>query len=46
MDSLWAQGCYHGSVGHGWDIVEKYINGQYTRSYKKYTEKMKKRDAE
>jgi hypothetical protein len=25
---LWAPGCYHGSVGHGWDVVKKYISGQ------------------
>ena len=27
-DHLWAPSCYHGSVGHGWDVVEKYISGQ------------------
>jgi len=26
--SLWAPSCYHGSVGHGWEVVEKYIAGQ------------------
>jgi hypothetical protein len=25
---LWAPGCYHGSVGQGWDVVVKYISGQ------------------
>jgi hypothetical protein len=25
---LWAPGCYHGSGGQGWDVVEKYISGQ------------------
>jgi hypothetical protein len=25
---LWAPSCYHGSVGQGWDVVEKYISGQ------------------
>ena len=25
---LWAPGCYHGSVGQGWDVVEKYISTQ------------------
>ena len=25
---LWAPSCYHGSVGHGWEVVEKYIEGQ------------------
>jgi putative transposase len=24
-DYQWAPGCYHGSVGAGWDVVEKYI---------------------
>jgi len=24
-DSLWAPSCYHGSVGNGWDVVERYI---------------------
>ena len=27
-DHLWAPGCYHGSVGHGWEVVEKYIGTQ------------------
>ena len=26
-DHLWAPSCYHGSVGHGWEVVEKYISG-------------------
>ncbi len=25
---LWAPSCYHGSVGQGWEVVEKYISGQ------------------
>jgi putative transposase len=25
-DHLWAPSCYHGSVGAGWDVVEKYIS--------------------
>ena len=25
---LWAPSCYHGSVGHGWEVVEKYISRQ------------------
>ena len=25
---LWAPGCFHGSVGQGFDVVEKYIAGQ------------------
>ncbi len=27
-DYLWAPGCYHGSVGQGWEVVEKYISSQ------------------
>ena len=27
-DHLWAPSCYHGSVGHGWEVVERYISGQ------------------
>ena len=26
--ALWAPGCYHGSVGQGFDVVEKYIKIQ------------------
>lgn len=25
---LWAPGCYHGSVGQGWEVVEKCISSQ------------------
>jgi len=24
-EHLWAPSCYHGSVGNGWEVVEKYI---------------------
>jgi len=27
---LWAPGCFHGSVGHGFDVVENYIASQMT----------------
>ncbi len=27
-DHLWSPGCYHGSVGQGWEVVEKYISSQ------------------
>ena len=30
---LWAPSCYHGSVGQGWEVVEKYISGQ--KNYEK-----------
>ena len=25
---LWAPSCFHGSVGHVWEVVEKYIQNQ------------------
>ena len=31
---LWAPSCYHGSVGHGWEVVEKYISEQKGYCYK------------
>ena len=30
-NSFWAPSCYHGSAGHGWEIVEKCIGGQDKR---------------
>jgi len=30
--SLRAPSCYHGSVGHGWEVVENYIAGQDRKS--------------
>ncbi len=27
-DHLWAPSYYHVSVGHGWEVLEKYISGQ------------------
>ncbi len=27
-EHLWAPGCYHGSVGQGWDVVKRYISTQ------------------
>ncbi|KAF5432390.1 hypothetical protein C5S36_08640 [Candidatus Methanophagaceae archaeon] len=32
---LWAPSCYHGSVGQGWEVVEKYIAGQKGYCYEK-----------
>ena len=29
-DHLWAPSCYHGSVGAGWVVVEKYISAHNT----------------
>ncbi len=34
-DHLWAPSCYHGSVGQGWEVVEKYISGQRVYNYAK-----------
>jgi len=34
-DHLWAHGCYHGSVGQGWEVVEKYISTQNCTSGEK-----------
>ena len=34
-EHLWAPGCYHGSVGQGWDVVEKYISSQNCASDEK-----------
>jgi putative transposase len=31
-NSLWAPSCYHGGVGHGWEVVEKYIAEQDRKS--------------
>jgi len=33
-DGFWASGCYHGSVGQGFDVVERYILGQ--RQFRSY----------
>ncbi len=32
-DHLWAPSCYHGSVGHGWDVVERYISAHNSYEY-------------
>lgn len=31
--SLWAPSCFHGSVGHGQEVVEKYISTQKHSTY-------------
>jgi putative transposase len=36
-EHLWAPSCYHGSVGNGWEVVEKYISGQDTHQAKNAT---------
>ena len=28
IGQYWAPSCYHESVGHGWEVVERYISGQ------------------
>jgi putative transposase len=32
-DHFWAPSCFHGSVGKGWEVVEKYIRDQDTYEY-------------
>jgi putative transposase len=32
-DHLWAPSCYHGSVGNGWEVVERYISAHNTYEY-------------
>ncbi|SNQ60473.1 IS200/IS605 family transposase [Candidatus Methanoperedens nitratireducens] len=32
-DHLGAPSCYHGSVGNGWDVVERYISSHNTYEY-------------
>jgi putative transposase len=33
--ALWAPSCFHGSVGNGWEVVEKYIISQKNLQYDK-----------
>lgn len=33
-EHLWTPSCFHGSVGNGWDAIEKYINSQDTHDTK------------
>ncbi len=32
-EHFWAPSCFHGSVGNGWDVVEKYIREQDKYEY-------------
>lgn len=32
-DNLWAPSSYHGSVGSGWDVVERHIQAHNTYEY-------------
>lgn len=32
-EHFWAPSCFHGSVGNGWDVVEKYIRDQDIYEY-------------
>ena len=34
-DHLWAPSCFHGSVGNGLEVVEKYISAHNTYEYKR-----------
>ncbi|MBU4454318.1 MAG: transposase [Euryarchaeota archaeon] len=33
-EHMWAPSCFHGSVGQGWEVVEKYIQTQDTHHAK------------
>ncbi len=32
-EHFWAPSCFHGSVGNGWEVVEKYIREQDSYEY-------------
>ncbi len=34
-DLLWVPSCYHGSIGAGWDVVEKYTSAHNTYEHNK-----------
>jgi putative transposase len=34
-DHFWAPSCYYGSVGNGWEVVERYISAHNTYEYNK-----------
>lgn len=34
-EHFWAPSCFHGSVGQGWEVVERYIAEQDTYEYKR-----------
>lgn len=38
-ESLWAPSCFHGSVGHGTEVVEKYIRAQKNFNYENERER-------
>ncbi len=40
-EHFWAPSCFHGSVGNGWEVVQKYISEQDT--YEHNREKLRKR---
>jgi len=40
--SLWAPSCFHGSVGHGAEVVEKYIRSQEGVSLEVRLEKLRR----
>lgn len=40
--SLWAPGCFHGSVGHGAEVVERYIKSQEDLSLEVRLEKLRR----
>jgi putative transposase len=42
-DSLWSPGCFHGSVGHGAEVVEKYIGSQEGLSLEERVEGLRRK---
>ena len=42
-DSLWSPGCFHGSVGHGAEVVEKYIKSQEGLTLEERIESLRRR---
>ena len=40
--SLWAPGCFHGSVGHGAEVVERYIKSQGELALEARLEKLRR----
>jgi len=35
-ERLWVPGCYHSSVGNGWEVVEKYISAHNTYEHNRW----------
>lgn len=42
-DGLWSPGCFHGSVGHGAEVVENYIKSQEVPTLEERIEELRRR---